>query len=382
MSRDRLPAPLPTLLTANPVPAAEPGDEERLAAIRVAVDTRRALTAAPVHSGGGLLRALLTGRRLALLAGLTVVAVSVPLGITIAGPGMHDRGEDGLITAAVAADGTLSCGGVHEGYAKPIRPGQSKVRLFPTVVPEGWQLVDVFARDSTGPAACITPSLVASDLDGQGVMRGGVSVSGPVDRISFEDGGVQPVPAPVRVDDVLNGRPAVRYEFSRDDTVDYSWIWADDRGKHWQASVTGYPLDRAKELMTAVETDGNQVFWAAGKAPDLRVVHQRTGRPYPAETSFQNWYIRFNVGGRERTVSVESDRLVPLAAELRTGLRLRELAGQPEIDFSGQIYYEPQAGIRAIAEVEDDADDVRAMLAGLRQLSPDDPLLGRYALRE
>ncbi|BEL08751.1 hypothetical protein Q0Z83_069420 [Actinoplanes sichuanensis] len=384
MNRDRLPS---TLLSANPVSGAEPGDGDRLAAIRAAVDTRRSMTAAPLHARAGLLRTLFAGprrgRRLALLAGLTVVAVSVPLGLAVVGPGMHERGEDRLVTAAVAADGTLTCSGLHEGYAEPIRPDRSKVRLFPTVVPAGWQLVDVFARDSTGPAACITPSLVAGELDGQGVMRGGVWVNGPVDRISFDEDGVQSVPAPVRVDDVLNGRPAVRYEFRREDTVDYSWIWSDDRGKHWQASVAGYPLERARELMAAVGTDGSQVVWTAARAPGLRVLHQRTGQPYPAKTSFENWYIRFMADGRERTISVESDRLLPLAAELRPGLRLGELAGHPEIDFSGQIYYEPpQAGTRAIAEVEDDADDVRAILAGLRQLSPDDPLLDRYALRE
>jgi hypothetical protein len=383
MSRDRLPT---ALLTANPVPGAEPGDEERLAAIRAAVDHRRGMAAAPSPVRAGLLRALVAGprpgRRLALLAGLTVVAVSVPLGIAVVGPGIHDRDRDGLITAAVAADGTLSCGGFYEGYAEPIRPDRSKVRLFPTVVPDGWQLVDVFARDSTGPAACITPSLVAGDLDAGGVMRGGVWVNGPVDEISFEDGTVQSVPAPIRSDDVLNGRPAVRYEYRHEDTVSYSWIWSDDRGKHWQASVAGYPLERARELMAAVGTDGNQVVWAAEKAPELRVLHQRTGRPYPAETSFENWYIRFTVGGQERTISVESDRLLPLAAELRPGLRLGELAGHPEIDFSRQIYYEPQPGTRAVTEVEGDADAVRTILAGLRQLPADDPLLDRYALRE
>jgi hypothetical protein len=386
MSRDRLPA---TLLAANPVPGAEPGDQERLAAIRIAVDTRRATAerdAAPLRRRVGFAGALFAGprrgRRLALLAGLTATAVSVPLGIAIVGPGMHDRGEDRLITAAVAADGTLSCGSTYEGHADPIRPDRAKVRLFPTVLPDGWQILDVFARDSNGPAACVTSSLVVGDLDDKGVMRGGVWVNGPVDRISFEDGGVQMVPAPVRTEDVLNGRPAIRYEFQRDDSVEFSWIWSDDRGKHWQASVTGYPLDRARELMAGVGTDGNQVVWNTQTAPELRVLHQRTGRPYPAERSFESWYIRFTVNGQERLIDAESDRMIPLSAELRTGLRLGDLAGHPEIDWSGRIYYEPQAGIRVIADVQGDPDDVRTVLAGLRQLPADDPRLDQYALRE
>ncbi|MEV4280411.1 hypothetical protein [Actinoplanes xinjiangensis] len=378
MSRDRLPA---GLLTANPVPGAEPGDRERLAAIRVAVDARRNV-AARTGVPGVLVAGPRRGRRVAVLAGLTVAAVSVSLGVAILEPGMHDRGEDRLITAAVAADGTLSCDGTYEGQARPIRPDRAEVRLFPTVVPAGWQLLDVFARDSTGPAACITPSLVAGDFDEQGVMRGGVWVNGPVDRISYEKGGAQAVPAPTRSEDVLNGRPAVRYEFRQEDRTNYSWLWSDDRGRHWQASVAGYSLDRARRLMAAVGTDGDQVVWSGGKAPGLRVLHLRTGRPYPAETSFEAWHIRFSVGGRERVISADSDRLLPLAAEIRTGLRLGDLAGHPEIDWSGQIYYEPQAGIRVVADVQGDADDVRAILAGLRRLPADDPRLDEYALRE
>jgi hypothetical protein len=385
MSRDQLPA---GLLAANPVPGAEPGDRERLAAIRAAVDTRRdvaARTGAPARHRTGLPGVLFAGprrgRRIAVLAGLTVAAVSVSLGVTILGPGMHDRGEDRLITAAVAADGTLSCDGNHEGHARRIRPDRAEVRLFPTVVPAGWQLLDVFARDSTGPAACVTPSLVAGDFDDQGVMRGGVWVNGPVDRISYE-GGPQAVPAPTRAEDVLNGRPAVRYAFHQEDRTTYSWLWSDERGRHWQASVSGYSLDRARRLMAAVGTDGDQVVWGAGKAPGLRVLHLRTGRPYPAQTSFEAWHIRFSVGGRERVISADSDRLLPLAAEIRPGLRLGDLAGHPEIDWSAQIYYEPQAGIRVVADIQGDADDVRAILAGLRRLPADDPRLDEYALRE
>lgn len=368
MSRTEPPA---GLIAANPVPEAGRGDEERLAAIRATVDARRGAVVTGVRRSS-------TRRRLVVLAGLSTAAVTVPLVVAVVGPQLWRSGPDGLTSAAVAADGSLSCGSAFEGYAKPVRPDQAKVRLFPTELPPGWRLVDIFARTSTMPAACTTPSLMAADLDERGVMRGGVWVNGPVDRITFEAGGVEMNPKPTRADDILNGRPAVRFQF-RDS---YSWLWTDDRGKQWHATVAGYPPDRAKQVLAALGTDGDQVSWAADRAPGLRVLHRRTGPRYRAETPSESWYVRLDDGQRERIVHVDSGRLDPLAADLTPGVRLGDLAGKTEIDWPHVLNVEPLPGSHASLEVHGDADAARTVLAGLRQLPADDPRLDRYAMPE
>ncbi|MEU8264824.1 hypothetical protein AB0C02_29935 [Micromonospora sp. NPDC048999] len=359
------------LLAANPVPGAALGEEERLAAIRAAVDTRRGAVAPRV-------RRSFVRRRLVLLAGLSAAAVAVPLIVAVAGPQLLDGKPGNLISVAVAADGSLSCGPDFEGHAEPIRPDEAKVRLFPTELPSSWRLVNIFARSSTMPAACTTPSLMAADLDEHDIMRGGVWVSGPVDEITFEQDGVEMSPKPIRTDDTLNGQPAVRFQF-RDS---YSWLWTDNRRKQWHATVAGYSLDRAKKILAALGTDGDQVTWAADKAPGLRVLHRRIGPPYRAETPTESWYIRLNDGQRERIVNVESGRLKPLAADLTPGVRLGDLVGRTEIDWPQVLNFEPLPGSHASTEVHGDADAVRTVLAGLRQLPADDPRLVQYAMPE
>ncbi|GGN75856.1 hypothetical protein GCM10010112_47520 [Actinoplanes lobatus] len=364
MNRNDLPS---ALLAANPAPDAEPGDAERLAAIRAAVDHRRhsvAISSAPRRHG----------RRLAVLAGLTTAAVVV----TVAGTRLWSPEPDPLISAAIAMDGSLSCGAGIEGYAEPIRPDKASVRLFPTVIPDGWRLVNVFARSSTWPAACTVPSLMAADLDDGAVMRGGVWVNGPVDRISYEEDGAGMNPKPVRTDDTLNGRPAVRYDWQ--DSI--SWVWSDERGKYWQATVSGYPLDQARKIMAAARTDGDQVVWSGEQVPQMRVLHQRTGPRYPAETPTEDWYIRLTDGHGDWIVNVRSGRLEPLAADLRTGLRLESLDGHTLIEGKSGLSYEAQPGSWADTEVRGDPAAVRALLAGLRHLPADDPRLDEYAMKE
>ncbi|MBO3736985.1 hypothetical protein [Actinoplanes flavus] len=358
----RLPS---ALLATNPVTGAEPGDAERLASIRAAVDTRR-------HTVAVRSRPFRHGRRLAVLAGLTSVAVVVAVAGTRLGT------SDPLVSAAIAVDGSLVCGSTLEGHAEPIRPDRARVRLFPTVIPAGWRLVDVFARSSTWPAACTVPSLMAADLDEGGVMRGGVWVNGPVDRVSFEEGGVETNPKPVRTDDTLDGRPAVRYDWR--DSI--SWVWSDERGKYWQATVSGYPLEHAREIMAAVRTDGDQVIWSGGQVRGLRVLHQRTGPRYPAEIPTEDWYIRLTDGHGDWIVNVRSGRPEPLAADLRTGMRLESLDGHTLIDGKAGLSYEVRPGTWADTEVRVDAAAVRALLAGLRQLPADDPRLDEYAMKE
>ncbi|MEV0898486.1 hypothetical protein [Actinoplanes sp. NPDC049802] len=369
MSRHDLPS---ALLAADPAPGAEPGDAERLAAIRAAVDHRR-------HAVAVRSRPRRHGRRLAVLAGLTTAAVVV----AVAGTRLWSPEPDPLVSAAVAVDGSLSCGSSFEGHADPIRPDKARVRLFPTVIPAGWRLVDIFARESTWPVACTTPSLVAAELDATGVMRGGVWVSGPVDRISYEEEGAEVNPKPLRTADTLNGRPAVRYDYQQEDGIHYSWIWADDRGKHWQASVAGHSLADARKIMSAVGTDRDQVVWSGSRFPRMRVLHQRTGPRYPAEGSTENWYIRLTDGTRERLVDVISGRSQPIAVDLRPGERLEDLAGRPLLRWSsGSVTYEVLPGSRVTTEVHGDAAAVHALLAGLRQLPADDPRLDEYAMKE
>ncbi len=71
MSRTEAPY---VLLAANPVPGAVPDDEQRLTAIRAAVDTRRA--AIDTHPVATSLARRSPSRRLAVLAGLSIAAAA------------------------------------------------------------------------------------------------------------------------------------------------------------------------------------------------------------------------------------------------------------------------------------------------------------------
>lgn len=379
MIRSDLP---PDLLAANPV-ASTPSDEPtRLAAVRTVVDSRRH---AEATSTIVVRREARRPRRWVAIGALTAAAVTTPITLTVVGPQlwttMTGRPPETapLIDAAIAADGSLKCGG-DGGFAAPIRPDQAKVRMWPTALPSGWKVTDIFARSITSTAACRTSSLVAASTGGDGTVTGRVSVIGPAHGIST-DGGAQ------KSDDTIDGRKASRFHGSRPDT--YSWLWTDKQDRQWYATVTGYPLERAKAVMTAVGTRGDQVTWQAGVTPDLRVLHQRSGPPYPRQTRTESWYIRLTDGHQQRDIMVDSNRdhARPLASAAEVGMQIRQESGHTEL-LSGfgptdgadtdRVAYEPEPGVRAYAEVYGDLDDVRTILVSLRNVAADDNRLGPF----
>ncbi|WP_164842411.1 hypothetical protein [Actinoplanes solisilvae] len=371
--------PLADLANLNPVPEPAPGDPARLTVLRTVVDGRRS-AAAPASK-----RSRRGPQWPALLAGFTVAAVAVPLALTVAVPEIWSRttGQPAesapLIDAAIAADGSLDCGG-DSGYAAPIRPDQSPVRLWPSTLPSGWKVMAVFARSMTATAACRTPSLVAGRFAG-GTMTGRVSVIGPARGISATDGR----------DDTVDGQKARRFVNSGPDS--YSWLWTDARKRQWYATVEGYPLKEARAVLAATGTDGDEATWNPGAAPGLTLLHRRSGPPYPKVTRTDAWYIRLHDGRRERDIMIEGGRGRPLASAAIVGFQVRTVAGHTE-QLSGfgpphgaetdRIAYETEDGTWALAEVEGQGDlaEMRTVLTGLRKLPADDPRLDEYALRE
>ncbi|MEU4424647.1 sigma-70 family RNA polymerase sigma factor [Actinoplanes sp. NPDC024001] len=136
-----------------------------------------------------------------------------------------------------------------------------------------------------------------------GLVRGRVSVVGPARGIAT-DPGISPDPGTV------DGRTAQLFTGLQPNT--YSWLWSDDDGRQCYATVTGYPLDRARAAMAAVGTDGDEVTWRAGAAPGLRVLHRRTGAPYPQVTRSESWLLLLTDGERDRNIAVDTGRSRPL----------------------------------------------------------------------
>ncbi|MGX6603348.1 hypothetical protein ACWKSP_14575 [Micromonosporaceae bacterium Da 78-11] len=144
----------------------------------------------------------------------------------------------------------------------------------------------------------------------------------------------------------------------------------------------------AKAAPAGVGTAGDQVTWRAGAVPGMRVVHRRTGPPYPRETRTETWLLRLTHGRQQREIMIESNQGRALTSAATVGMRVRQDGGHTELPSGvspedradlDRLAYEPAPGVWALAEVHGELADVRTLLTGLRQLPADDPRLDTYA---
>jgi hypothetical protein len=251
---------------------------------------------------------------------VAVAAVITAVPVVLANDGPADQR---LVPIAVAADGELSCGG---GFAEAILPTEAEIRLLPAALPERWSLQQVFAREERGWGWCGVPhSLVALESDARGTVTGAIRVLGPLPRVEQAEDAVS---------DVVAGRPAQRYSGSDPAVQWVRWWWTDERGQHWSAEVDGYAVERAREVLSAIDTDGDRVAWNAQQAPGFDVVHHRTGGAYAPMGERLAWYLQFSDGTAKRAFDVQrTDRSEEpsVVAEAFPGQRLVTVAGHPAV---------------------------------------------------
>lgn len=139
----------------------------------------------------------------------------------------------------------------------------------------------------------------------------------------------------------------------------------------------------------AASFDGRNVDWNPAAAPGLRVLHQRTGEPYKTSTTGEDWYLRFDGAGPERTVEAVSRRgdNASVLSRVTTGSRLATVAGRDafvlKIDGAPRaVYTDVRPGLTAFSEVRGDLEPVLRMIASLSQLDQDDSRLDDLALAE
>ncbi len=284
-----------------------------------------------------------------------------------------------LLGTATAGEGGLTCG---TGYAQPIRPDTAAVRPFPTDLPSGWTVKDLFARSETSTGWCTVPSLNAATLDPSGLVTGSVTLTGPLRGVRVDDAETETPDrvgayAARRLGPPLSGAP----QFLR-------WIVTDERGEQWYAVANGYPLDRARELLAAATYVDRTVVWDAALAPGLRVLHRRTGAPYPTTSTGESWYLEFGGAGEGRTLEADAGRSDgSVGARAVVGTRLSTVDGRPALVYEqdgvpSSVYTELRPGVLMGIDVAGDLDDVERVLAGVVDLPEDDPRLDRLRLRE
>lgn len=367
MTRTPLPA---ELFDANPVRTDAPNEAARLSALRTDIDVRRHAMASPPTAR--------PRRRLLAFGALTASAVTMALAATVIVPALWPGGSDNapFIDAAIAADGSLQCG--NGGFAKPIRPDQSDLRLWPTKLPDGWKVIRVAATTNRSMSGCDTPSLVVTALAGNGMVTGRLTVTGPARGIVTSGDAAH-------AHDLVAGRKATRFTGVWPNT--YSWLWSDKAGRQWYAEVTGYPLEKAKAVVAGVGTKQDEATWRADAAPDMKVLHRRTGAPYPRESRDQSWLLMLTDGRRDRSISFGSGNPALISAA-HVGDRVSQFTGHTEVvgnNGGDQTFlsYEPLPGVWANpTEVYGDLADVRTVMAGLRVLPPDDERLDKYAAKD
>lgn len=327
------------------------------------------------------------GRRLVVVA---AVATALPVAATLLTPVISSRlGPDGLLAGtAVAGDGGLTCG---EGYSRPIRPDTADPRPWPQQLPAGWSAQEVYARAYTGAGWCTTPSLNAATVDASGLVTGNVSITGPARRIDVGDGGAPTTddrigPYAARRLDPYGGAPT---PVDADPDRLHEWIITDAGGEQWFAVVNGYTAMQGRELLAAATLRDGMLTWDTTRAPQLQVLHRRTGAPYPLETTDgQDWYLRLDANGRPVTVQAFSGRAGGGALN-RTGpgSRLVTVAGQPGLvieDYGRPVSVVADlAGAVVSADVVDgDVQQTLDLLASLTSLDADDARLDDLALDE
>ena len=392
MTRPTGPELLATLRSADPLadPDQDAVDAQHLISSRAVLDARLRLsadgpTASPVRR-----------RRVRRLVALTAAFTALPIAAVVVLPGVAALlGEElpgsPLAGTAVAGNGGLECG---SGYARAIRPDTAEVRLWPTVVPSGWRPNIVFAREGTATGWCKSPSLVAARTGANGIVTGTVKIIGPARGIDVTEGDG------VGVADRVGGRPAIR--LSGADVPDYySWVLTDDTGEQWYAAVHGYPLTQARNVLAAAGFQDRKVVWDDSAVAETRVLHRRTGEPYPVTTRGLYWQLNYLTAGNTAMQgrlsqgdepnlafsAVSGPTVVPVIAEAVVGSRFQVVGGRMmnimhEDGRPTGVYADIAPGVQASSAVHGNLADITAMLASLRSLDADDPRLDTYALKE
>lgn len=352
--------------------------EEHLRSSRRLLDLR---TSAPAHSLPVPQRSTWRWRLVlvaAAAAALPVAAVAVPAAL--------ERAELGgsLVGTASATEAGLECG---TGYAQPIRPDSATVRPWPGELPSGWSVREVFARATEVTGWCTTPSLTAAQLDQSGLVVGTVTITGPIHSIAVD-------PSQRLSEDRIGTYGARRLlgsALEAGDSTDThaTWIITDDTGAQWYAFVDGYPAEQARSLLAAATFDGRSVSWNQATAPSLRVLHQRTGDPYPTSTTGEDWYLRLDGAGADRHIEARSRRgdTASVISQVTVGSRLITIAGRPAMVIEGDskpvaVYADLRPGVSVISEVRNDLPDTLRVLGSLYELPQADSRLDDFALDE
>lgn len=318
---------------------------------------------------------------------VAAVATAVPVAAVLLAPALTSLPGFGnpVIGTATASESGLSCG---VGYAQPIRPDSADPRPWPSTLPAGWIVRNVFARASDVMGWCTTPSLTAAQVDGTGLVTGSIKITGPTPAIEV-DPSEQVTPDRIGIYDAQRlGRTGAPEPIDAAPSEHFAWIITDGNGEQWYAAVDGYPVDTARRLLSAATYDGRRVNWDAPVAPDLRVLHQRTGDPYPTKSTGQDWYLRFAVAGGERMFQASSGRTGEGAlTETTVDSRLITVGGRParilQVDgLPVAVYAELRPEVVVFTEVLGDLDEVLRLLESVEDLPSDDPRLDDLALKE
>jgi hypothetical protein len=388
------------LRSADPLAAAadDTATEAHLVAARRVLEARMAAQATPPATLAVRRRGW--SRKLAIAA---AIAVTLPIAAVIVVPditarlGLAQRYGGAVGTATADGGGTagLSCGG---GSAKAIRPDEADVRLWPTELPPGWRVRQVFARATSGYGWCTQPSLVLAGTLPDGTVVGSVQVTGPARDIRMDnDDKTTP--------DTVAGLPAGRLMAPNEgghDPLMHRWIVTDrDRGD-WYVTVFGYTLPVARQLLAGVRIAGTDIAWAHVAGPDVRVLHVRTGAPYPLTArGGLDWYVRIDdgtlgdrwlrqgshvAGVERRQLEIWAGRPGGVSEFATPGSRLLEVGGRPAVlardgGRDVALYVDVAPGVQAFSNVYGDLPSVAAMLASLTNLDRDDPRLDRLAMK-
>lgn len=365
--------------------------EAHLAASRAVLRTRTSLGDPPTFAATGTARPVNWRRRLITLAA-AVTALPVVAAVVVPAVTHSPRVAGPLLGVATAGDGGLSCG---EGYARAIRPDHATSRPYPTILPTGWNVREILARQEDSTGWCATPSLTAATLDADNRIAGSISIIGPTRGIRT-DSAQRSTPdrvgsyAAERLDlFAVNGgtpSPAAGASTAARGQADargrYSWIITDDAGEQWYAVADGYELQQARALLSAASYSHRAVTWDSAAAPGLRVLHQRTGAPYPIHSTGQSWYVELDTPGGQRSLQADIGRPDgTVGARANRGSRLTTIAGRPALVFEqpdGQpsaVYTELRPGVLMFMDVHGDLNDVQALLATVNDLPADDPRL-------
>lgn len=308
---------------------------------------------------------------------LPMAAIAVPASLD------RDDGGSSLVGTANATEAGLQCG---RGYARPIRPDSAAARPWPGALPAGWSVREVAASAAEVTGWCTNPSLTVAELDATGLVLGTVKVTGPSRGITVSPS--QPIGA-----DRIGTYEALRMQGAGPDPaggpdLHAAWLITDDSGAQWFAAVDGYPADQARRLLAAATFDADTVKWNGAAAPEMRVLHQRTGAPYPTRTTGEDWYLRLDGAGPERTIEVRSRSAGPdsVLSEVTPGSRLATVGGRAAFiaGTDGEpeaVYADLRPGVSVVSEVRNDLSDVLKALESMRDLPRDDARLDDLALR-